>query len=180
MLEIVIPETTLWDEGQEIFIHVKRCVLRLEHSLVSVSKWESKWCKSYFSRDDKTHEEIIDYIRCMTVTKNVDPYAYYCLTPENEASIEKYINAPMTATTVRDEINGPKSNRIITAELVYCWMIMLNIPMEFQKWHFNKLMTLIKVCMAENTPNKKRSTREVASRHAAINQARRQKYAKKG
>ena len=134
MLEITIPETELWDERNETFVSVKQHTLRLEHSLVSISKWEQKWCKSYFSRKEKTKEEIIDYIRCMTITQNVDPYIYYCLTRENEEQIKNYIDAPMTAVTFPNEKKGG-SRDIITAEIIYYWMFSLGIPFECRKWH---------------------------------------------
>lgn len=173
MLEITIPETELWDEHSETFVSVKKCTLRLEHSLVSVSKWESKWHKSYFSKKSKTREEIIDYIRCMTITQNVNPYVYYCLTMENEEQINNYINAPMTGITFAKDNNGGSNREPVTAEIIYYWMITLGIPFECQKWHLNRLISLIKVCNIKNQPPKKRSRSEIASHHAAINAARR-------
>lgn len=172
MLEITIPETELWDERNETFVTVKQHTLRLEHSLVSISKWEQKWCKSYFSRKEKTKEEIIDYIRCMTITQNVDPYIYYCLTRENEEQIKNYIDAPMTAVTFPNEKKGG-SRDIITAEIIYYWMISLGIPFECRKWHLNSLIALIKVCNIKNQPPKKMNRRELASHHRAVNAARR-------
>lgn len=172
MLEITIPETELWDERNETFVMVKQHTLRLEHSLVSISKWERKWCKSYFSRKEKTKEEIIDYIRCMTITQNVDPYVYHCLTRENEEQIKNYIDAPMTAVTFPNEKKGG-SRDVITAEIIYYWMISLGIPFECQKWHLNSLIALIKVCNIKNRPPKKMSSIELASHHRAVNAARR-------
>ena len=172
MLEITIPETQLWDGRNETFVTVKQHTLRLEHSLVSISKWEQKWCKSYFSRKEKTKEEIIDYIRCMTITQNVDPYIYYCLTRENEEQIKNYIDAPMTAVTFPNEKKGG-SRDIITAEIIYYWMISLGIPFECRKWHLNSLIALIKVCNIKNQPPKKMGRRELASHHRAVNAARR-------
>ena len=172
MLEITIPETELWDERNETFVTVKQHTLRLEHSLVSISKWEQKWCKSYFSRKEKTKEEIIDYIRCMTITQNVDPYIYYCLTRENEEQIKNYIDAPMTAVTFPNEKKGG-SRDIITSEIIYYWMISLGIPFECRKWHLNSLIALIKVCNIKNQPPKKMSRRELASHHRSVNAARR-------
>ena len=172
MLEITIPETELWDERNETFVTVKQHTLHLEHSLVSISKWERKWCKSYFSRKEKTKEEIIDYIRCMTITQNVDPYVYHCLTRENEEQIKNYIDAPMTAVTFPNEKKGG-SRDVITSEIIYYWMISLGIPFECQKWHLNSLIALIKVCNIKNQPPKKMSRRELASHHRAVNAARR-------
>ena len=178
MLQIIVPERELWDEKKEEFVYIKKQKLQLEHSLVSISKWESKWCKPYFSKENKTHEEIIDYIRCMTITQNVDPYVYYALSNNNMEQIQKYIKAPMTATIFSKEPKGGSSREVVTAEIIYYWMISLGIPLECQKWHFNRLFTLIKVCNIKNQPPKKRSRREIMSRHAAVNAARR-KRAKK-
>ena len=118
MLQIIVPERELWDEKKEEFVYIKKQKLQLEHSLVSISKWESKWCKPYLSKENKTHEEIIDYIRCMTITQNVDPYVYYALSNDNMEQIQKYINAPMTATTFSKEPKGGSSREVVTAEII--------------------------------------------------------------
>ena len=179
MLEITIPKQRLFNEGTYEFMYVDETKLCLEHSLVSLSKWESKWHKPFIS-SEKSKEEIMDYIKFMTITKNVNPIVYNALTDENVIQIKNYIDDPMTATTFSQKNNGEHNSEIITAELIYYWMIELKIPVEFQKWHINRLITLIRVCEIKNTPPKKRSSREIASRTAAINAARRQKYAKKG
>lgn len=173
MLKITIPSREYWDEQKAEFVEIKGQTLSLEHSLVSLSKWESKWCKSFVSTKEKSFEEIIDYIKCMTLTQNVDPNIYNNLTQANIDKVHEYIGAPMTATTFSDDKSGKASREIITAELIYYWMIALNIPFECQKWHLNRLLTLIKVCNIKNTPPKKRSKRELMSRNAALNAARR-------
>ena len=179
MLEITIPSVELWDESKQEFVNTKEQTLKLEHSLVSLSKWESKWCKPFLSRQDKTIEETLDYIKCMTLTQNVDPKIYNFLSKDNVNQINKYIESPMTATTFGDERKG--SNReVITAELIYYWMIALNIPFECQKWHLNKLLTLIKVCSIKNQPPKKMSKKDIMSRNAALNAARRKQLNSKG
>ena len=143
MLQIRIPEFEGWDDKNEVFVNKKAQNLTLEHSLVSISKWEAKYHKPFLSRDDKTEEETLDYVRFMTLTQNVDPEVYYRLTPDLINRIKDYIDDPMTATTINDKNKG--SNReIITSELVYYWMVSFNIPFECQKWHFNRLITLIR------------------------------------
>lgn len=179
MLEIEILAEK-WDESEQEFVYVKETTLQLEHSLISLSKWESKWCKPFFSKTEKTHEETIDYIKLMTLTPNVDPDVYNRLSNENIIQINDYILAPMTATTFGKDTNSKNSREIITAELIYYWMITLNIPFECEKWHLNKLITLIKVCNIKNTPPKKMSKRDVMSRNAALNAARRQQMNSKG
>lgn len=180
MLQIVIPGQEFWDEQKQEFINTKEQVLQLEHSLISLSKWESKWCKVFLSKQEKTQEETIDYIKCMTITPNVDPEVYNHLTRENIKEIEDYIAAPMTATYFSSDNAGKSSREQVTSELIYYWMIALNIPFECQKWHLNRLLTLIKVCNIKNQPPKKMSKREIMSRNAALNAARRQQLNTKG
>ena len=180
MLQITVPAGELWDENNKEFISVKEQTLQLEHSLVSLSKWESKWCKAFLSKQEKTFEETLDYIKCMTITQNVDPNVYMFLTNENILQVNKYIEDPMTATTFRKDNTGKSNQEVITAELIYYWMIALTIPFECQKWHLNRLLTLIQVCNIKNTPPKKMGRRELMSRNAAINAANRKRFNSKG
>ena len=180
MLQITIPKSRLWDEENERFISIKEQTLQLEHSLVSLSKWESKWCKSFLSKNDFTDEETIDYIKCMTLTQNVKPEVYYALTQENIDKIQEYIQAPMTATCFSEDKTHRSNREVVTAELIYYWMIALNIPFECQKWHINRLLTLIRVCNIKRQPPKKRSKRELMSRNHALNAARRQQLNTRG
>lgn len=170
MLVLWIPETELYDEIHNEFTFVKKQKIVLEHSLVSLSKWESKWHKPFLSKDTKTTEETIDYIRCMTVN-SVDPNVYKCISSSMIDQINHYIGDSMTATTINQQ-NRP-SREIITAEIIYYWMVALNIPFECQKWHLNRLLTLINVCNIKNKPAKKMSSREILSRNASLNAARR-------
>lgn len=180
MLQILVEATELWDERNQQFIDVKEQTLRLEHSLTSLSKWESKWCKSFFAKEDKTDEQIIDYIKCMTLDRNVDPNVYKCLSDKNILKIRDYIEAPMTATTFSDNRQGVMRD-VITSELIYYWMVTLNIPFDpCQKWHLNRLITLIRVCEIKNQPAKKMSKQEIIARNAALNAERRQKFNTKG
>ena len=180
MLRIIIPECEFWDEVKEEFIHIKAVALQLEHSLVSISKWESKWHKPFLSTKDKTVEEIVDYIRCMTLTQNVNPLSYSFITNDIIEQVCDYIGDPMTATWFSKEDEKSYSREIITAELIYYWMIALGIPFECQKWHLNRLMTLIRVCNIKNAAPKKLSRKEIAKRNAAINAARRKANKSKG
>ncbi len=181
MLTITIPDMEFYDEKNNRFVIKKSRKIVLEHSLVSVSKWEAKWKKPYISKEPKSREEIIDYIRCMTITQNVDNDTYYYLNNNIISEIVDYIDAPMTATWFNESKNTPQANsKQITSELIYYWMISFNIPVEFQKWHLNRLITLIKVCNAESKPQKKRSSRSLMSRNAALNAARRKQLNSKG
>lgn len=181
MLRITIPAgEEQWDEVNQVFIYPKEQTLQLEHSLVSLSKWESKWCKPFLTRQKKTLEETLDYIKCMTLTQNVNPEVYYYLTVPCINQINHYIDAPMTATTFLEDETIKHSHEQVTAELIYYWMIALNIPFECQKWHLNRLLTLIRVCNVKNQPPKKMSKRQLLSRNAALNAARRKKTNGKG
>lgn len=180
MYKLTIPKGEWFDERKQEFIENKNDIhLALEHSLVSISKWESKWKKSFLSTEKKTKEERIDYIRCMTLTQNVDPQVYYLISPIEMSKIDAYINDPMTATTFSDD--GRKGGReIITSEIIYYWMTTYNIPFECQKWHLGRLMTLIRVCAIKNAPEKKMSAKDIMTRNRALNQARRAKLHTKG
>lgn len=186
MLEIDVPAGELYGDidpvtGKKMFIHTEATKLCLEHSLVSVSKWEMKWHKPFLSKEEKTNEETLDYIRCMTLTQNVNPNVYRCLTSKNISDIIEYINDPHTATTVHENQQATSSREIPTAELIYYWMISYNIPVDIcQKWHLNRLLTLIRVFNVKNAPPKKRSTQELLSRNSALNKARRQRLHSKG
>lgn len=181
MLQIKIPLSTEgWDPEKEEFIEPKTQTLQLEHSLVSLSKWESKWNTAFLHKKELTTEETIDYIKCMTITQNVDPDVYRYLTHENIDQIKEYIAAPMTATTFFEEKSKGRGRETVTSELIYYWMIALNIPFECQKWHLNRLLTLVRVCNLKNSPPKKMSKKEIMSRNAAINAARRKQLNSKG
>lgn len=180
MLQITVPASESWNELTEEFVYGPEKVLQLEHSLVSLSKWESKWHKPFLSKTiQKTPEEIKDYVRCMTKTQHVDPSVYDRLTPEHYRQINAYIDEPMTATWFGKE-RGRPSREQTTAELIYYWMTAFNIPFECEKWHLNRLLTLIKVCSIKQQPDKKMSKREILAQNAAINAARRAKMKTRG
>lgn len=180
MLPIHIPATEQWDETKQEFVSTKEITLQLEHSLVSLQKWESKWHKAFLSKKEKTAEETIDYIKCMTITQNVSDDVYSCLTQENINEINAYIENPMTATYFSEQENNKSNRETVTAELIYYWMITLQIPIECKKWHLNQLLTLIRVCNIKNQPPKKMSRRDIMSRNAALNAARRKQMNSKG
>lgn len=181
MLEITIPGLEYYDENMEEFIYGESRVIRLEHSLLAISRWESKWQKPFLSQTvEKSAEEMRDYIKCMTVTPNVPEYVYDCLTPENVKEIEKYMQSSMTATTFTKEQQGKKNREVITNELVYCWMVELNIPFECEKWHINRLLTLINVCSLKQQPPKKMDTKTAMNQQRALNQARRAQHHTRG
>lgn len=179
MLKITVPATELFD-GVGNFINTKEQTLQLEHSLVSLSKWEAKWHKPYLSRKVMSIEETIDYIRCMTLTQNVDPNVYKAITPSNLKTVTEYIDAPMTATTISNAKKKGGSHKIVTAEVIYYWMISYGIPFECQKWHLNRLLTLINVCNVEGSPPQKLSRAEVAAQYKALNAARRKQWNTRG
>lgn len=182
MLEITVPATEVFDEKNELFVEVKECTLHLEHSLLSVSKWESKWHKPFIKRKgDPSHtsEEMLDYIRCMTLNKNVDPMVYSVMTNDNLRDITAYIEDPMTATTVIDVKGAPLRREIVTSELIYYWMITFGIPIECEKWHINRLIMLIRVCSAKTNPSKM-SQRAIMAQNRQINEARKKALGTKG
>lgn len=182
MLTIKIPETEFYDEVTNRFGIIPAQELRLEHSLLSISKWESKWHKPYLDTTtyEKTNEMNLDYIKCMTITQNVSDMVYSCLTPENINEIAEYISNPMTATWFSDESNSRTSSEVVTSELIYYWMTASGVPFSCEKWHINRLLTLIKICSIKNGKPRKMSQKETAARYKALNTARRAKLGSKG
>ena len=183
MLYLNIPGGEFFDENTLTFTELKPSKIQMEHSLVSLSKWESKWKKPFLSEDHpKTNEEVFDYFRCMTITQNVDPDIFKTFSKDIIRQIEEYIDDPMTATWFNDRNtpHGPKTSEVITAEILYYDMIALNIPFECQKWHLNRLLTLIRVCSIKSQPAKKMSQKDILNQNRALNAARRAKSKSKG
>lgn len=159
--EIYVKGDRLWDPVNRVFIQVKPCTLTLEHSLLSISKWESKWKVHFIDNKNLTDEQALDYIRCMTINKNVDPNIYQFLSDENVREIFDYINDSMTATFFRqDEETKKPRKRILTNELIYCWMFECKIDISCERWHINRLLTLIQVCNEENKPPKQKGKKQ--------------------
>lgn len=181
MLILDIPSCEMFDEENDRFIEVKAQSIKLEHSLLSVSKWESKWCKPFLDKKPKTKEETLDYIKCMIITPMKDYDVVSSFGPEQFNKISDYIDSPMTATTVKffNEKKNP-TGELVTSELIYYWMVAHGIPFECEKWHINRLLTLIKVCNAKNQPEKKMGKINAAKMQSSLNAQRRAMMHSKG
>lgn len=185
MLTVSVPGKELYIEKTNEFVQVKPAVLKLEHSLLSISEWEAIWHKPYMSTENKTADELLSYIKCMTVSKNVDNMIYMCLTQKNIDDIFDYISNPMTATTFSGHqeasANQKVGEKIITSELVYYWMVQAGIPFRpAETWHINRLMTLIKIYAIKNSPKKKMSAGEIIRQNKGLNAERRRMLNSKG
>lgn len=179
MLEITIPAYELYNDVTQEFIEERARTIHLEHSLISISKWESRWNKPFLATREMTNEQVMDYIKCMTIDKGVPETAYLYIDNNQYTKINDYMSAPMTATTITDTNSG-MSREIITSELLYYYMITCNIPLECEKWHINRLLTLIKVCSVKNGDQKKKPQAEVMRDNAALNAARKKKFNTRG
>lgn len=179
MLPLKIPAARCFDEEKEEFVEFPAVTLKLEHSLISIHRWEAKWHKSFLSNTNFTAEEMVDYVQCMSIDQSVDPTVFARLTRENIEEIKNYMTNPMTATTFSNKQERP-GRQIITAELIYYWMTSFNIPFECAKWHLNQLMTLIRICGIKSTPSKKGNKRQLGEQRAALNKARRAKLGTSG
>lgn len=183
MLDIIIPENNnLWDEKKQEFLNLPECHLKLEHSLVAVRKWESKWHKPFLEKKNKKKIEVLDYIRCMSLTSDPDLLSIAFMPMGVYKKIIDYIQDPMTAATFRDDLIGASKSRneVITSETIYCWMIQLNIPVEFENWHLESLLALIKFVNIKSAPKKKMSMKDSIQYMAALNEQRKAKYKTKG
>jgi hypothetical protein len=180
-IDIVIPEREFFDENKQEFVTDKSQVITLEHSLISISKWEAKWHKPFLDeKREKTDEEFIDYVRCMSLSKIPDIY-YKNISEVNKLEIMQYIRDPQTATWFAEDKMPPPSSKIITNEVIYSWMIQNEIPFDpCQKWHINHLLTLIRVCSLDQMPAKKMSPMDVFKQNASLNKMRRAALHSKG
>lgn len=163
-----------------LYSHDKEVTLTLEHSLVSLSKWEAKWKKPFLIQKELTHEQTIDYIRCMTITQNVDPRVYAGITDEIIDEINAYIKDPMTATWFAKDNKKNQESVIITSERIYYWMSCCQLPSSCEKWHLNRLFTLLKICELESRPKKKIPQKDTAAQYRALNAKRRKALRSKG
>ncbi|MCF0140621.1 MAG: hypothetical protein HUJ78_01145 [Mogibacterium sp.] len=183
MITITVPETEMFDNKENRFFLIKETKIKLEHSLISVSKWESKWKIPFlFKSEEKTVEQTMDYIKCMTIN-DVNENVYSAFTNENFSSVKEYIESPMSATWFREKKQQKKSSEIITSELIYYWMVLYNIPLECEKWHLNRLLTLIRICSIkaeEHIGGNKMSKNSILSENQLINLERRAKFNSRG
>lgn len=180
MLEIEISDSEFFNDETDEFVTVKGGILILEHSLLSISKWESKFCKPFIIDGEHSYQEMIEYIKCMTVKKNATDAIYNMIDNTSYNKIVSYINAPMTATVIKDVNSSKGTGSFITNEVIYYYMTALNIPFECEKWHLNRLLTLINVCSQKSAPPKKMSQDEVRNRYAELNAKRRAKLKSRG
>lgn len=180
MLTVIVPAREEYDD-ENGFVKIEGGTFTIEHSLLSVSKWEAKWKTPFFGKNEKTIEQVVDYIKCMTIEKNVDPKLYSALTEKNYSDINAYIHDPMTATTfssMEEQESKIKKGRTMTSELIYYYMAAAQIPYECERWHLGRLMALLKIAEIESKGPQKMSKADTRRHYAAVNKARRAKYHK--
>ena len=180
MLKIVVPGVEMFDEKSQEFVTIDNFVLELEHSLVSLSKWESKYERPFLDQNEKSTEEVLDYVKMMVVSPNFPPGVFEKLTEENISAINSYLDAKMTATWFSDAPGAPQAKEVITSELIYYWMISFQIPFECETWHLNRLFTLIRVCNVKAAKPKKMTRAEIAARNRDLNARRKAELGTKG
>lgn len=180
MLTITIPETELYDEKTNTFFTTQKKTIKLEHSLISASLWEAKWKRCFTSKPPSTAEETIDYIKCMCLDKNIDDLVFRAIPMEEYQKVLDYIADPMTATKITDRSNSRGNSEQLTTEVIYFYMTAFNIPFSCEKWHLNRLLTLIKVCSIKNGGDQKMGKHDIMNQNKALNAARRAKMHSKG
>jgi hypothetical protein len=180
MLTITVGATDVYDESADKFSTEGGVELQLEHSLISLSKWESEFEKPFLGKEDKTSEEVLAYIRCMIVTPNPPEDILQRLSKENLEAVNAYIDRKMTATWFSEQPGAPKTREVITSELVYYWMTVFQIPFECESWHLNRLFTLIRICNIKQAKPKKMSRAEIAARNRELNAQRKAQLGTRG
>jgi len=181
MLRLIVPGDEAYDESTSEFVTVGDIILDLEHSLVSVSKWESKYKKPFLSEAKKTTEETLDYIKLMVLTSDFPPEVFSRLTPDNLTEVNNYIQDPMTATWFNEMKKAPKTSETITSELIYFWLSTFSIPFEpVERWHLNRLLTLVKICSIKNSKPEKVDKATAAERRRELNERRRKEFNTRG
>lgn len=180
MLIVSIPELEGFDEETQSFVSLPGGELHLEHNLISLSKWESITHKHLIGNDDITNEEMLLYIECMITDEEYNSELLKRLPASEVERISNYMADTKTATTVSGSGGGSGSGEYTSSELIYYWMIACQIPFECEKWHINRLLTLIRVCNEKNQPDKKMSQSEIMNRNRELNRARRAKLGSKG
>ena len=181
MLPLLVPGGEFWDERKEEFSYKKDVKVRLEHSLISISKWESIWCVPFVGTP-KTAEQAVSYLECMSLDPGIDSEVFARIAYNKDLSkkVNDYISSPMTASTIREDLNKKHSSQRITSELIYYWMSAFNIPFEAEKWHLARLIMLIRIASEENKPKKKQSQKELMSEYQRINEMNKAKFKSKG
>lgn len=180
MLTIIVGQKDVYDEVESSFKKDGGEQLQLEHSLVSLSKWESIHEKPFLDSEDKSAEEVLSYVDCMVLSKNPPGDLWHKLSEENMAEIHDYINRKMSATWFSEIEPKARNEEKVTSELIYYWMTVFNIPFECETWHLNRLFTLIRICNIKQQKPKKMSRAEIARRQRDLNAQRRAKYGSKG
>ncbi len=180
MLTITVSGTESFDETTGKFVIVGGTILELEHSLVSLSKWESIHEKAFLGKEDKTPEEVLSYIKCMVVTSEISPEVFQELSEDNFTAINDYLNARMTATYFNDPPGAPNSREVVTSDLIYYWLTVFNIPFECEHWHLNRLFTLIRICNIKQEKPKKMNRAQIAARNRDLNEQRKKQHGTTG
>lgn len=180
-IKLVIKANEFWDFNKEEFINTEDTIIHIEHSLAAIAKWEGRWKKSFFSNTALTGDELLDYIRCMTIEEDIPSYVYMSLSQENLETIKSYLEDPMTAAWFKEQPKSGKSvGSTLTAEIIYYYMVELGIPFECENWHFNRLMTLIRVCSEKQAVPKKMAKKDIFSQNAALNAQRKARLKTRG
>lgn len=178
-IKIFIPRKEMWDESRGEFVTFEERKLTLEHSLVSLTKWESKWCKPFLSPEEKTQEELMDYVRCMIMDEDVEDDIIYAFTPSDMEKVNAYIDKSQTATTIPEEKNSnePKSNELMTSELIYYYLGQIQcLTPTIENWHLSRVLTLIRVASFKQKPEKELNKKEALAQCEDIREANMRKF----
>ena len=174
MLTISLINQDFFDAETSEFIEYPDMEIQLEHSLISMSKWESLFEKPFLAPGQRSRDEVLSYIGCMILTPGIDSSVVNRLGNNELSLIDAYISSKQSATTFGDlPARNKSSGETITSELIYYWMVAFNIPFECQTWHLNRLFSLIRILNLKQEKPKKMSRAEISARNAELNAKRR-------
>lgn len=177
MLKLLIDSFDVWDDNSQEFITYDKKTICLEHSLLSVSKWESIYKKPFLNESEKSPQEVIDYFKCMLIDESDSVYLNN-ISDKDVQKIQEYIEDPMTASWVSGDTSRDRS--VITSELIYYWMVSAQIPFETERWHLNRLLMLIRIFGEKTNPSRKKSRAQIIEEQRRLNNERRAKLGTNG
>lgn len=174
----------LFDEETNTFLHPVGKKLHLEHSLLSISKWEAEW-EIPFLNTDKTSEQSLSYIKCCVLDDDFDELLLNTLSDKNILDFNAYLSKGMTAKKIIDlrsslsqkrKSRRPASQKALTSEDIYYSMIQFHVWKECEEWPLQRLLSLLQLCSLKSNSTGEMSKSDQAKFYREENARRKAKY----